>query len=230
MKKWLAAVAGRVLYAYARVCFATSRYVVTPAADKTLRKTWDAGVPTVYVFWHDEFLLLSLNACCPRIQFPTCVTNDAFGGRLVASFWKSVGADVITIGLRESREARIARTIEALRRGKRLVIAADYGKPWFRPRPTAFQLASAAGGVVVAMHLEGTRDVALRIGSWRLKLPLPFNRYALHLSEPMLAEDGGTSEATSRLAGALWSLRRRGSSPSRVELSSAATRLEEGRV
>jgi lysophospholipid acyltransferase (LPLAT)-like uncharacterized protein len=230
MWTFLAFLLGRLLHAYARLCFATSRYEVTAGAERTLRRTWDAGVPTVYVFWHDEFLILSLNACCRRIQFPSCVTNDSFGGRLVASFWKSAGAEVVTIGLRETREARIARTLEALRAEKRLVIAADYGKPWFRPRPTAVQLASAAGGVVVAMHLAGVRRAALRIGSWRLELPLPFNRYSLHLSEPMRPDGGITPAAiTAKLAGALFGLRRRASAPSGLEVSSSArVRLEIG--
>jgi lysophospholipid acyltransferase (LPLAT)-like uncharacterized protein len=203
----IARVLGCALFIYARLCHATSRYVVSAGAEQTLRKTWDAGLPTAYVFWHDEFLLLSVNAFCKRIQFPTCTTNDTFGGQVVATFWKCVGAPVIRIGTHESRENRLSKTREALATGKRLVIAADYGKPWYRLRPTAIQLADQTGGAVVAMHVAVQRRLVLGRGQQRMTIPLPFNTFTLHLSEPLHEAGLDVGSSTSTLESALWGLR-----------------------
>jgi hypothetical protein len=163
----------------------------------------------VYTFWHDEFLALSLNAFCRRIQFPACVANDAFGGKIVARTWAAHGAPVVEIKRAEARERRIARIHEALLRARRLVIAADYGTPWFKARPTAQRLASATGGYVTAMHLHARHRLVVGYGAWRVHIPTPFNRYTLHLSAPMKAQSA-TPEA---IANALWSLRERARVP-----------------
>jgi lysophospholipid acyltransferase (LPLAT)-like uncharacterized protein len=201
------------LYTY--FCYRTSSYEWTHRAEESLRASWDAALPTIYTFWHDEFLILSLNAFCARVQFPVCVANDSWGGRVVARIWALHGAPVVVIARGESRELRITRIREALVRKRRLVLAADYGKPWFKARNTAQSLAMSSEGSVVAMHLRCDRSAAVGYGKWRVQIPTPFNRYTLHLSRPMRAH-AATPEA---IAAALWSLREtaRGSAPCRED-------------
>jgi lysophospholipid acyltransferase (LPLAT)-like uncharacterized protein len=199
----------RLLRAYGYFCYRTSHFDWTAEAEQSLRATWDKGLPTVYTFWHDEFLTLSLNAFCRRIQFPACIANDAFGGKVVALAWAAHGAPVVEIKRGEARELRLVRIRNALLEERRLAIAADYGAPWFRARPTAQQLAASSGGYVTAMHLHATRNVVVGFGGWRVRVPTPFNDYVLHLSAPMRAH-AATPETVSQ---ALWSLRERARQP-----------------
>ena len=208
-RHWLASMLAGLLRAYGSLCYRTSVFGWTLDAERSLRATWDTGLPTVYTFWHDEFLALSLNAFCRRIQFPACVANDTFGGKVVARVWAAHGAPVVEIKRAEARARRIARIHEALLRARRLVIAADYGSPWFKARPTAQQLASATEGYVTAMHLHARHRLVVGYGDWRVHIPTPFNRYILHLSAPMAAQLA-TPKA---IADALWSLRERARVP-----------------
>lgn len=192
-----------LLKLYTHFCYRTSSYEWTLRTEESLRASWDAGLPTVYTFWHDEFLVLSLNAFCARVQFPVCVANDTWGGKVVARIWAAHGAPLVVIGRNESRQRRIDRIQDALLRKRRLVLAADYGKPWFKARHTTQLLATASDGYVVAMHLHCGWRAEVGYGKWRVRLPLPFNRYTLHLSLPMKAPDA-TPEAVGE---ALWSLR-----------------------
>jgi lysophospholipid acyltransferase (LPLAT)-like uncharacterized protein len=207
--KFAARLLAHLLRAYGYFCYRTSRFDRSAEAELSLRATWDKGLPTVYTFWHDEFLTLSLNAFCRRLQFPACIANDAFGGKVLALAWAAHGAPVVEIKRQEAREVRLARIRDALLEQRRLAIAADYGAPWFKARPTAQQLAASSGGYVTAMHLHATRNVVVGLGGWRVRVPTPFNHYVLHLSAPMQA-DAATPETVGQ---ALWSLRERARQP-----------------
>jgi lysophospholipid acyltransferase (LPLAT)-like uncharacterized protein len=209
LSKFAATLLARLLRAYGYFCYCTSRFDRTAAAEQSLRATWDKGLPTIYTFWHDEFLTLSLNAFCRRLQFPACIANDAFGGKVVALAWAAHGAPVVEIKRNEAREVRLARIRNALLEQRRLAIAADYGAPWFKARPTSQQLAASSGGYVTAMHLHAMRNAVVGFGGWRVRVPTPFNHYVLHLSAPMQA-DAATPETVGQ---ALWALRQRAREP-----------------
>jgi lysophospholipid acyltransferase (LPLAT)-like uncharacterized protein len=93
----------------------------------------------------------------------------------------------------------------AMQQQRGLAIAADYGKPWYKARPTAFQIAAFREGRVVATRFEPRRPVRLGLGQHRAYFPLPFSEYAMWASEPLTvpsADDGSQG-----LAAALDSLR-----------------------
>src|SRR6476661_10650913 len=87
----------RGLLAYAWLCWRTSRVEIGGDAERVLGETWDRRVPTVFVYWHDEFLLCSLLAYCRRIQYPLCCCNDSFGGKVMAAAWARLGAPIVRL-------------------------------------------------------------------------------------------------------------------------------------
>lgn len=189
-------VAGLVTLA-ARLCLRTSR--ISIASTDVLARTWDDGVPTVYVYWHDEFVLnvllpLYWRAAAVRDTQPVCGANDTFGGLVIWSCLSRLGVPLTMLPRRSDRDEKRALLAAAVREHKHLLLAADYGTPWFKARPTAFQIARETGGRVVAMHLRSQRELAIARGRWRLRLPTPFNRYELHLAE--VDVDPGLDDAT----------------------------------
>ena len=70
MRRALAALLGLLAFLYLRLCFRTSRYIVTESAEAVMRRTWDRGTPTVYTCWHDEFLICLLSLQCSRFPKP----------------------------------------------------------------------------------------------------------------------------------------------------------------
>ena len=196
----------RATLLHAWLCYRTSRFAISPEAERVLAQTWDRGVPTVYVFWHDEFVLNSLLAYCARLHHPVCAANDRFGGEVSRALWTRCGAPVVSLLRNETREEKLTKLADALGANKRLVLAADYGRPWFRARPTAFRIAKRARGVVVPMHLNARYSIRVRREDHVISLPLPCSEYALHLGDP-LSPSLGESVLTERLEHALFGLR-----------------------
>lgn len=185
--KWLFARAiGAILTAWARFCGRTSRLELRPEALAVLDQTWDAEKPAVYVYWHDEFVL---NVLLPihwqtsglRPHLPVCGANDAFGGKVIQACLSGLGVPLALLPRRSDRFAKLKTLAEALRVHRRLLLAADYGHPWFKARPTAFQLARETGGVVVSMHLHTERPWVVSWRGWKMSLPRPFTQYELRL-------------------------------------------------
>jgi len=189
MKRAIAIAMGILGYAYLRLCFVTSRYIVTSAAEAVLRRTWDVAIPTVFACWHDQFLISPLSLQCRRFPKPLFVTNDSFGGVFLQTICRLLASPFVVIGLAQSRETRLDSLTLGLARYRRMTIAADYGDPWYRARSSARILAERTGGCVVAMRLEPRRKWRLRVGAGHAYLPLPFSAYAISLGEPRVAAD-----------------------------------------
>ncbi len=177
---------GTLLYAYLWFCYQTSRVLSTREAEQALAASCDAGIPSAFVFWHDEFLLISLAAFWPRVPMPTIVMGAQFGGRVAARFAELRGTGVEMIhSRRDSRKQRLAQLTTALRDKKWIGIAADYGAPWFAARPTSLQLAHASDGLVVPMHVESSRNLRLGHRGWSVVIPLPFSRVTVKSCTPI---------------------------------------------
>lgn len=189
MKRLLAILAAPLGYVYMRFCFSTSRYIVTDTAESVLRRTWDRNIPTVFACWHDEFLLSPLSLQCPRFPRPLFVSNDSFGGMFLQTICRLLRSPFLVIGLRESRAARLDALARGLAQHRRMTIAADYGRPWYRARASAQFIAERAGGRVVAMRLESQRKWLVRVGAGKAYLPVPFSAYAIWLGEPRAPSD-----------------------------------------
>jgi hypothetical protein len=207
-------VAGRTasqLLDYARFCSRTSSFTIPAAPRSVLDATWDAATPTIYVYWHDEFVL---NLLLPlfwksrgvRKDMPVCAANDAFGGEVIQSCLAALDVPIALLSRGGERSDKLACLADALVRHRRLLLSADYGSPWFRAKSTAFEIAARVGGNVVAMHLRSGRDMAIARGGWRLRLPLPYDAYRL-LLEPVETTAQGLEAATRSLTARLHALR-----------------------
>ncbi len=167
------------------------------------------------VGWHDEFL----NA--PLVLLPyltdarrrrgatadvTYVTNDTFAGQLIAEAGAGMGATMLTMKSTDDRKTKLRVLEEGFRRTGGLLIAADYGRPWFRARPTAWDLAKNARGCIVAFHIEASPAIAIGSRTHRGYLPVPFAHYRVHLSPPQFPShaNGAPMEAVTEW---LWALR-----------------------
>jgi lysophospholipid acyltransferase (LPLAT)-like uncharacterized protein len=202
MKRAVASVLGLLGYVYLRFCFRTSRYVVSDEAEAVLKRTWDRDIPTVFACWHDEFLICLLSLLCPRVAKPLFITNDSFGGIFLEVFCRLVGNPCIVIKRGSPLENRIDRLANGLAEHRRLAIAADYGRPWYKARPTADQLAARTDGYVVGMRLEPRRKWKIPLGfaGGVAFLPTPFTSYTLWLSEPHRAGDADLGEKLNALS------------------------------
>jgi hypothetical protein len=207
-------VAGRTasqLLEYARFCARTSSFTIPAAPSSVLDTTWDAPTPTIYVYWHDEFVL---NLLLPlfwkshgvRDEMPVCAANDAFGGEVIQRCLGALDVPIAVLSRGCERTEKLACLADALVRRRRLLLSADYGSPWFRAKSTAFEIAAKVGGNVVAMHLQSRRDMAIARGGWRLRLPLPYDAYSL-LLEPVETAAQGLEAATRSLTARLHALR-----------------------
>jgi hypothetical protein len=61
---------------------------------------------------------------------------------------------------------------------------------------------------VIAMHLAAERGWILRVGRWRVVVPVPFNTFRLHLSIPKPSPESDDFEAAKVIAKDIWALRR----------------------
>ena len=180
----VARVLGWLGYVYMRFCYLSSRVYVTDALDESLKQSWDRGVPTVMVCWHDEFLTSLLTIQTSRLRRVLFITNDSFGGIFLETFCRHLGANVQIIRMKTPRQQRILAMAEGLKAHGAMAIAADYGRPWFKARPTAGELARLTDGLVVACRCEPKRKLRIGWGDHRAYLPLPFNEYAIHAGQP----------------------------------------------
>jgi len=172
--------------AYARFCVRTSRLQRLRETLAGVERTWDASRPAIYVYWHDEFVLNVLlpvhwQAAGASHEMPACGANDAFGGDVIQACLSRLGVPLALLPRRSDRSTKLKTLAKALRVHRRLLLAADYGRPWFRARPTAFQLARETGAVVVAMHLHAKRPWVVSSGGRKLIVPQPFTQYELRL-------------------------------------------------
>lgn len=202
MKRAVASVLGWLGYLYLRFCFRTSRYIVSDEADAVLKRTWDRGIPTVYACWHDEFLICLLSLQCSRFPKPLFITNDSFGGIFLEVFCRLSGNPCIVIKRGSPLETRIDLLANGLAEHRHLAIAADYGRPWYKARPTADQLAARTDGCVVGMRLEPRRKWKIPLGfaGGVAYLPTPFTSYTLWLSEPHRAGDADLGQKLDALS------------------------------
>lgn len=203
------AVAGlaHLFVAYLRVCYATSKLACSPESEWALDGSVRAGRNTLLVFWHDEFMLTGLLSFISPLKDGAAVTNDSFGGAVMEKVVRLLGAKSVRIGLRESREERIGRIAQAVRAHRMVAIAAAYGEPWFKARPTSLQIAAGLDGCVLAIHIETNRRLLLRTGAWRAYLPLPFSRYVLQISTPLRPKLPLAELKAAKLEEKLWGLR-----------------------
>ncbi len=194
---------------YTRFCLASSSFVIPDASQRVLSEVWDSPSPSLYVYWHDEFLLnllLSLHWSSQRVRpnMPACVANDALGGEMIRAALAPLDVPLVVLARRESREAKLATLVDGMRRHRQMLLAADYGAPWFHARPTAFQIAEATGATLVAMHLRARRDASISTGGrHRVRLPTPKNAY-----EVILAPIAPTVRTVEGLTAALHDVRR----------------------
>lgn len=205
LKEWVARALGCLGFLYVRLCYATSRIRLSDELGDALRQTVECGVPTVFVCWHDEFLLSLLGIQIPCLRDLLFITNDSFGGIFLETVAHCTRTPLLVIRRKDPREGRIEAMLSAMRPRRGLAIAADYGKPWYKARPTAFQIARANHGRVIATRLEPKRPVRLGLGQHRAYFPLPFSEYALRASAPLAVPT--VDDGSARLAAALDSLR-----------------------
>ncbi len=204
----------RGLVGYAEALARTSRISIGQGGDSLPATLWD-GVPTVLVGWHDEFLNVPL-VLMPYLTDArkrrgatadvTYVTNDTFAGQFIAEAGTDMGATLLTMKRTDDREAKLRVLEEGFHRTGGLLIAADYGRPWFRARPTAWDLAKNAGGCIVAFHVETSPSIAIGSNAHRGYLPVPFARYRVHFSPPQFPSSASAApmEAVTEW---LWALR-----------------------
>ena len=195
MKRIGGTILGTLAFAYLRFCFLTSRFVFTESADRSMRASWESGVATVFICWHDEFLLSLLSMQTERFRRILFITNDSFGGVFLETFCRWLGLRFHVIRRRTPRLERLRAMADGLAQQGALAIAADYGPPWYRARPTACQLARATQGVVVACRIEPRCKLRVRMGGRRAYLPVPFTRYELTTSAPLRAPRFGDASA-----------------------------------
>jgi lysophospholipid acyltransferase (LPLAT)-like uncharacterized protein len=185
MKRVAGGILGLVAFVYLRFCYLTSRFLFTPSADESMRSSWERGVSTVFVCWHDEFLLSLLSMQTARFRGILFITNDSFGGVFLETFCRCLGIRSHVIRREVPRHERLRSMADGLAVHRAMAIAADYGRPWFRARPTAWQLARLTEGVVVACRIEPSRKLRIKIGDRYAYVPVPFARYALTTSAPL---------------------------------------------
>lgn len=80
-----------ILRAYLWLCYHTSTFVYTSQIEASLRETADAGIGMVYLFWHDEFMLVALATFSNRLIPKSIVIGTQFGGLVSARFSQSMG-------------------------------------------------------------------------------------------------------------------------------------------
>jgi hypothetical protein len=105
-------------------------------------------MPTIYILWHDEFKLTLLLGFVKRLQFPLTITNDSFGERVIEATMSRLGAPVSIIPQNANRKKKLEIIRNGLIDSKKLLIAADYGQPWFRVHPTSWKIARSVGGAI----------------------------------------------------------------------------------
>ncbi len=174
-----------ILWIYLWFCYHTSDLVYTGQIDASLRDTCDAGISMIYLFWHDEFMLVALSTFSERLRPRSIVTGTQFGGLVSARFSRAQGIHTIFIDKSESREQRISRIENGLRLHPKMGIAADYGAPWFTARPTSMQIAHETESLIVPVHVESRRSIIYKPGGASAIVPLPFSTYTFHASTPI---------------------------------------------
>lgn len=201
MARALASVLAVIAYVYMRFCYRTSRYIVTDSAEAVLKRTCDRGIPTVYACWHDEFLICLLSLQCPRFPRPLFITNDSFGGIFLEVFCRFARNPYLVIERASPIESRLDQLADGLTEHRRMTIAADYGRPWYKARPTADQLAARLEGYVVAMRLEPLRKWRIPLGAAGgiAYVPTPFSSYAFWLGEPHRAGESDLGDQLQEL-------------------------------
>ena len=198
LKRALASALGGTLSLYERFCASTSDISLDMEAQRAL----DKSQPTVLVCWHEESQLLSFVAA----SLPTpvsCIANDTFGGELMANAAGRLGVVVHVLKGADTRAEKLTHLREAVALGVPVAIAADYGEPWFKARPTALQVAAATGARLFAVHVTTPRRWRLGRGAHVLAFPTPWNIYRVvarhvvaeptHLNELQSALDGMTA-------------------------------------
>ena len=120
---------GLLGFLYLRFCYLTSRFQVTKQAQRSLEAWW-AGLPTVFVCWHDEFLTCLVSIQQPRIRGnrPLFVTNDSFGGQFLQTFCRCLGLPQLVMPLAARRSQKFQMLAEGLEDHGALripIIAAD---------------------------------------------------------------------------------------------------------
>lgn len=196
IKRVSAGVLGVVGFLYLRFCSATSRFHFTGGADEALRRSLESGIATVFVCWHDEFIISLIGVQQARFRRVSFITNDSFGGVFLETFCRCFGNRHYIIPRRASREERIDGMAAELSKHGSLALAADYGKPWYKARPTALQLARRANGCVVPMRIEPKHRLLLKLGDRRAYLPLPFSEYVMWAATPRRPDERSLLDAS----------------------------------
>ncbi len=176
-------------FLYVRLCYATSRFHLTKQSQDSLRETLGRDVPVVFVCWHDEFILSLVIMQLDWFRRSLFITNDSFGGKFLESCCRCLGLPIRVIRRKDPRDGRILAMAAGLEAHRSLAIAADYGQPWYKARPTAFQLAKMTNGCVVPMRVEPKPALRLRLGDRHAFFPLPFSRFALVAGQPRWASE-----------------------------------------
>jgi len=196
IKRLAAGLLGLIGFLYLRLCCATSRFHFTSSADEALRRSLESGIATVFVCWHDEFLISLIGVQQARFSRVSFITNDSFGGVFLETFCRCFGNRHYIIPRRASREERIDGMATELCNNGCLALAADYGKPWYKARPTASQLARRANGCVVPIRIEPKHRLCVKLGDRRAYLPLPFSEYVMWAAAPFHPDERSLFDAS----------------------------------
>lgn len=195
-----------VFNTYLLLCFKTSRFEASEIAKKRQKEQWESHRVCCYQFFHDEFLMNGLLAYKKDIVNPLIVCNDTLIGLAIHYFWAMNDAESVILRRCDSKSAKMARLHQALRTHSNLVIAADYGKPWYKVHPTGSLLAKNGSGHIMAIHIHAKRGLCLGSDDHNVRIPLPFNHYILEASDPINVTS--IRHAVKRLANDLDALRR----------------------
>ena len=157
VKNYLAQLCAKILTGYIKICFITSTVKWSDNAQATYQKYWNSRQLICYQFFHDEFLMTCLLGYTPEISSPLIVCNDTFAGLVVRYFWLEMHCQSTVLGVNNSRKKNLLKLNQAAEQEENLVMAADYGRPWYKVHFTGAMICNTFQGLLVGMHIQAAR-------------------------------------------------------------------------
>ena len=179
LRRWLAALAARVVAVFARLLVRTLRVTFLGPPPAALPH------PCIYAFAHGRQVPL-LRWPRPRTAVLASLSRD---GRIQARVMRRFGFEVLDGSSSRGGARALAGALEHLHRGLDLALAVDGPRgPRGVVKPGVVYLASRSGRPVIPMSSACVR--AWRLRSWdRFTVPRPFSRVVVAAGEPLVVPE-----------------------------------------
>lgn len=160
--------------------------------EQNMAGLWHKGQNIIFVFWHDQMLLLGKVYRGPGVKV---LISPSVDGEIIARVMARLGIGSVRGSSSRQGRAALKKMIEISKQSFDIVITPDGPRgPRHKMKPGAGQLARLTKMPVICASLVCSRGH--RFSSWdRFLFPYPFSRVVIAFSEPLYSQQAESQES-----------------------------------